>query len=211
MTNMSVHVATGSMLSPSSAIVKGAAAYLFEAWGRVIPTGANTVAWLEICSRTVSTRSWVPFDRADVPEEELRSVTELLDNIRKAFGLSIKALAAVLGVERPTIYAWLKGSINLRPENSNRLAAVAALADEWLMNALDSDGRRIPSPQLIEALATNEPDYVAIAGQLRQEAAQSALTAREEFAQKVAKLPVRGSAFDFDVMTQRPLGPSLLS
>lgn len=61
-----------------------------------------------------------------------REPREALELIQTAFGLSITTLAAVLRVERPTIYSWLKSTATPSLANSERISRVAELADIWL-------------------------------------------------------------------------------
>ena len=52
-------------------------------------------------------------------------------SIKIAFGLSTKDLAKVLGVERQTIYAWVREENEPRDENSHRMCSLLLLANEW--------------------------------------------------------------------------------
>ena len=45
------------------------------------------------------------------------------------FGLSKSYLAKLLGITRPTLYAWLDGHIEPKSENTRRLVALASLVD----------------------------------------------------------------------------------
>jgi transcriptional regulator with XRE-family HTH domain len=45
-------------------------------------------------------------------------------------GLSKSDLAKILGVTRPTLYAWLDGRIEPKSENASRLAAIASIVNE---------------------------------------------------------------------------------
>jgi uncharacterized protein (TIGR04255 family) len=62
-------------------------------------------------------------------EVELSSPADLLANIRDVFGLSMSDLAALLGVTRPTAYAWLEGQ-EPKPEAVMRIRRLSRTADE---------------------------------------------------------------------------------
>lgn len=51
------------------------------------------------------------------------STAEQLDYLRDNLGLSITDLSELLGVARPTVYAWLKGA-DVRSEHTERLASL---------------------------------------------------------------------------------------
>jgi DNA-binding XRE family transcriptional regulator len=53
---------------------------------------------------------------------QVRSVLEY-------FGLSKSDLAKILGITRPTLYAWLDGHIEPKSENTRRLVALASIVE----------------------------------------------------------------------------------
>jgi len=62
------------------------------------------------------------------------SVSDELAFIKAAFGMSISQLAAVLRVQRPTIYSWFddeSGPGTLRAANRKRLISLHKLAEKW--------------------------------------------------------------------------------
>ena len=61
----------------------------------------------------------------------LKEVEWIMASIRSAFGLTTKDLAAVLRVERQTIYAWIRGENDPSLDNSRRLRAIFSYAEEW--------------------------------------------------------------------------------
>jgi transcriptional regulator with XRE-family HTH domain len=59
-----------------------------------------------------------------------RSPEEHVANIRDVFGISMSGLATVLGVTRPTVYAWLKGD-EPKPEAVVRIQKLSHTADKF--------------------------------------------------------------------------------
>jgi transcriptional regulator with XRE-family HTH domain len=57
--------------------------------------------------------------------------SERMTGLRRYFSLTVTDLARVLRVERPTIYAWLKGSSAPHSGNLRRLEKIYRLAQEW--------------------------------------------------------------------------------
>ena len=188
---------------------------ILDSWLRYRPTGSDRVAWIDVCSRSVGTHSWVPVQQADVIPVEVRGVPELLETVRRAFGLSIAGLARVMAVERPTIYAWLRGPQSIRAENESRLMTVAALADEWLKKTRQLDegseiSHHAPSAQIIDLLSSTDPDYAGVQLLIGVEAsAQISEYQRSarSFKARVRKGSPRSDQSSFDLETRRPLGP----
>jgi hypothetical protein len=97
-------------------------------------TGGDAVSLIAIaCDRSGSI---APLKSQASPEvasrSRLREPQEALALIQSTFGLSITALAAVLRVERPTIYSWLRSTATPTLANSQRIERVANLAEHWL-------------------------------------------------------------------------------
>ncbi len=55
---------------------------------------------------------------------------EQIQLILKFYGFSKTQLAAVLGISRPALYAWMDGSSEPSPENYNKLMAISEIAYE---------------------------------------------------------------------------------
>lgn len=68
-----------------------------------------------------------------VNEVVLETPADMINAVRKAFGLNIKQLAEALHVERVTVYAWLRLSNfeKLHGPNRQRLQALNRLAKMW--------------------------------------------------------------------------------
>lgn len=91
---------------------------------------------------------------------ERESVSEISDlpgvliDIRENLSLSITELSAILGVKRPTIYAWLRGDSQPHPRNSDRIELLFRVSRRWaelaarpiqrqLRQAFDTDGKTL--------------------------------------------------------------------
>lgn len=58
-------------------------------------------------------------------------VSDIVAGIRAALSLQIKEIAAIVGVERPTVYAWLQGKSTPFEQNRNRLIELFSAARKW--------------------------------------------------------------------------------
>jgi transcriptional regulator with XRE-family HTH domain len=65
-------------------------------------------------------------------ENPLRTPADKLAFIRSTLGFNISQLASAVGVERPTIYAWLDSRSEPHPGNAARLDAICGLAAKWV-------------------------------------------------------------------------------
>lgn len=87
------------------------------------------------------TFAWIPHDslgcRVTVvthtrhPSSPLLDTRERMAGLRRYLSLNVTDLAKALRVERPTIYAWLKGSSEPHLTNLRRLEKIYRLAQEW--------------------------------------------------------------------------------
>lgn len=111
------------------------------------------------------------------------SLSEKLDRIKSRLGIGMKHLAAALGVERPTVYAWVKGTRSPQPKRWDRIQSLLELADHWqelsrhplsrrifvpvesgqsVMNLLSAETLDAPKiKQVLKRLATDEMDRSA--------------------------------------------------
>lgn len=115
--------------------------YLMESmiWGH---TGGDAIRLIaSFCDRSGAT---VPLKTSavstEVPTPISREPREALSLIQSALGLSITAVAAVLRVERPTIYSWLRSTATPNASNGQRIDSIVKLAEYWLSL---SDGARL--------------------------------------------------------------------
>jgi hypothetical protein len=74
------------------------------------------------------------------------SLPENLDRIKSNLGIGMKHLAAALGVERPTVYAWVKGTRSPQPKRWERIQSLLELADHWQALSRHPLSRRIFVP-----------------------------------------------------------------
>lgn len=98
-------------------------------------TGADTLRLLvsvhEGSGSSVLVRSEHPSEASPNSSSEL-VVEEALGYIQAGFGLTITSLAAILRVERPTVYAWLRGSSTPTASNLERISQIHSLAQKWI-------------------------------------------------------------------------------
>lgn len=62
---------------------------------------------------------------------EPKPASAIISEICATLSLQIKELAQIIGVERPTIYCWIKGTSEPKKENSRRLRDVYTVAVQW--------------------------------------------------------------------------------
>lgn len=60
-----------------------------------------------------------------------KSTSEAVAEIRARLSLQIKELAEIVGVERPTVYAWIKGIAEPQKHNQSRLRRLQRIALAW--------------------------------------------------------------------------------
>jgi transcriptional regulator with XRE-family HTH domain len=138
-------------------------------------------------SSTISTKA----------ESVATPVSELVARIRSAFSLRMTELAAILRVERPTVYAWLRGESSPLSRNYDRLAEIAHIATWWRAiggPALGNAVRQAAPGQdsLVTMLSREELDGNEVQGRLRLLASQSADIDEAAFAQARARVERRG-------------------
>jgi len=112
-------------------------------------SGANSSlerVWYEAASlspQKVKAESQIALDVASVVAE-----------IRSTLSLQVKELAEILGVERPTVYAWLRGDAKPQAANRARMGEVLKVVGIWkrlsglplgssVRDELDQDGRTL--------------------------------------------------------------------
>jgi transcriptional regulator with XRE-family HTH domain len=65
------------------------------------------------------------------PAEATVSVPRLIAQVRSSLSLQVTQLAEALGVERPTVYAWIKEQSEPRAQKRTRLKELYQLAKRW--------------------------------------------------------------------------------
>lgn len=92
-------------------------------------------------------------------------VPAALAEIRDAFSLSVVQLAQIFGVSRQAIYDWREGK-PVKTENRQRIAAIRALAHQWMQTYPKPIGRvvaeEIDGTSLLALLSADQVDESAI-------------------------------------------------
>jgi transcriptional regulator with XRE-family HTH domain len=91
--------------------------------------GYMTAYGVEILSRWAYT-PYFQVEHSAKKNVDTRSPAEHVANIRDVFGVNMSDLAVVLGVTRPTAYAWLKGD-EPKPEAVTRIQQLSRAADQF--------------------------------------------------------------------------------
>lgn len=87
-------------------------------------------------------------DETDAIANEAPEPPRVLAGLRESLGLSITDLARVFDVSRPTIYAWMKGETEPRPELWPRLREMEQLASRAQRYSLSRAARLVRRPVL---------------------------------------------------------------
>lgn len=195
---------------------------LFSAWyvklSESFGTGGTTVDIRHYLQRIPASRAGSqvsifvsPDDVSDSVIEQ--STSERVNLIRETFRLSVTDLAAVLAVERPTIYSWLKDASTPSTANEKRLQSISALASVWIRSASSERGPAMKAQTnfggtLLDTLKWPDLPQSRIREHLSMEALTTKRDSARDFARlaRVAAIPPRPDS-DFDVATGRPLGP----
>jgi DNA-binding transcriptional regulator YiaG len=147
-------------------------------------------------------------------------VSDILATIRTAFPLQISQIAEILGVSRPTVYAWIRDEQQPQPRCQERLNQIYALAEFW--NA------RCNQPVPEKTLELPDSAGVSLIDMLKEEvlntmALQSRLTGLytdlrshpkpERITDLARKYGIdisrnRDNTAEFDVITRRPMDES---
>ena len=96
-------------------------------------------AWVYDATLAVSATEATAVGVAETPSAQL-------DLVREALGLSITDLANLLGVTRPTIYAWIQGKQEPKPEMLARIRELRAVAQAAEALALPRMNRLVRRP-----------------------------------------------------------------
>ena len=88
----------------------------------------------------------VEIDQSVADLTEANSLPDKLDRIKSRLGIGMKHLAAALGVERPTVYAWVKGTTSPQPKRWERIQSLLELSDHWQELSRHPLSRRIFVP-----------------------------------------------------------------
>jgi transcriptional regulator with XRE-family HTH domain len=113
---------------------------------------------------------------------DTRSPADLVANIRDGFAISMSDLAAVLGVSRPTAYAWLEGQ-EPKQEAMMRIQGLSRAADEFSHANITRLDKLVHRPildgrSLLDLLKADEDPLLALS-KLREIGEKESLTRRE--------------------------------
>jgi len=97
----------------------------------------------------------------------------MVASIRSTLSLNMSETAAVLHVERPTVYAWLRGDTIPKQDNVERLRLIYELASWWADRRRDTVGPAIRQPKsggtsILDLLQAAEPDGTDVKDALRE-------------------------------------------
>lgn len=100
-------------------------------------------------------------------QADMRSPAEHVANIRDVFSINMSDLATVLGVTRPTVYAWLAGQ-EPKEEAIIRIQQLSQAADEFNRANITRLDKLVHRPalngrSLLDILKTNEDPAAALA------------------------------------------------
>jgi len=88
----------------------------------------------------------VPIDEHSANPQNGNPLPEKLDALKARLGIGMKHLAAMLGVERPAVYAWSKGERQPQPKRWERIHSMLEMADYWQSLSRHPLSRRIFIP-----------------------------------------------------------------
>ncbi len=103
---------------------------------------------------------------------DTRSTAEHITNIRDALAINMSDLAAVFAVTRPTVYAWLEGQQEPKPEAMKRIQQLSSIADEFGQANIKRLDKLLQRPildgrSLLDILKANE-DPLAVLPLIRE-------------------------------------------
>jgi DNA-binding transcriptional regulator YiaG len=90
---------------------------------------ANSVVKMSECCWINNARIHIEDSRLAAKKIDTRSTAEHIANIRNVLAINMSDLAAILAVTRPTVYAWLEGRQEPKPEVVKRIQQLSSTAD----------------------------------------------------------------------------------
>jgi transcriptional regulator with XRE-family HTH domain len=129
-----------SLCSEAALVIETYTDQIFETYSgraRIRPTEIETrgSTQVPVCS---SLKAFVWSSSLD---EQAESTSELLVRIRAHLSLNTSELARALGVERPTIYAWMRNAHTPQAEHLARLMTLGRLARFWTERCSEPVGK----------------------------------------------------------------------
>ncbi len=197
-------------------------------------TFGHTIAEVSLCAAlllgTGSARqdlTWMTVKRATAARHAADHIHPLMVTtpsralavIRTAFPLQISQIAEILGVSRPTIYAWIGDEQQPQPRCQDRLNQIYSLAEFWNNRCnLPAPEKIFESPDsagvsLIDMLKAASINVATVKNRLedivRSVKSSKRLGIVESARLRGFKLPAEGnSTAEFDVITRRPMDES---
>jgi transcriptional regulator with XRE-family HTH domain len=143
--------------------------------------GVMTPHGVEMLSRWAYT-PYIQVEHSEKKNVDIRSPAEHVANIRDVFGVNMSDLAAMLGVTRPTVYAWIEGQ-EPKPEAVGRIQQLSRAADKFKPANIPRLDKLVHRPvlngrSLLDMLKTDEDSSEAVA-LIKEIAEKEAQTRRE--------------------------------
>ena len=120
------------------------------------------------------------------------SLSQKIVAVKERLGLTIKSMATILGVQRPTIYSWLNDGA-IRASNRERVEQIYALSEAWVART------KLP---LAEMLLASEHDEKNLLGLLSDEKLDVP-SIIQKFDQLIPGLEANEAEFAAESMSQR--------
>jgi DNA-binding transcriptional regulator YiaG len=175
---------------------------------------SHALAILQAARRSLEETSAVETDTVD--QADIEAVPAAVSRLRVTLGLNMTELAQVLGVERQTVYAWLRGDSQPHKANLRRLYSLSRLAHAQrgarlpreAIHAPGGDGRSVADLLMDEALdegaIAERLQRIAHAGRSREDDRPKSWLKEVEERRGVRMVEERG---EFDRFTGKRLGP----
>lgn len=188
-------------------------------------TGRVVDLWLALQSGTGSTATFRPASllsrtRMRARRSTLDSPATMIAKIRAGLGLNVSETARALGVERPTVYAWISDRTRPQRDHLIRLQRLVGIAARWADISGHSVGSLVRVPDshgiaLVDLLANEPLPEESIESRLQElagVASAHATTSSRNVRDTAQRLGVRVSTStstqrEIDWLTRRSLGP----
>ena len=175
---------------------------------------SQVLAMLQGSRRSLEETHTVEADAAD--QADIEAVPAAVSRLRVTLGLNMTELAQVLGVERQTVYAWLRGDSQPHKANLRRLYSLSRLAHAQrgarlpreAIHAPGGDGRSVADLLMDEVLdegaIAERLQRISHASRSREVARPTSWLREVEERRGVRMVEERG---EFDRFTGKRLGP----
>ncbi len=131
-----------------------------------------------------NSRIHIEGSRSTIKKTDIRSTAEHIANIRDVLAINMSDLATVFAVTRPTIYAWLEGRQEPKPEAVKRIQQLSSAADVFGQANIKRLDKLLQRPildgrSLLDMLKANE-DPLAVLPLVKEISEKEAKTRREQ-------------------------------